>query len=242
METIKPENRRSSAQTAEGRSVRYCALLRGINVGGSNVIKMAELKALFESAGFTAVTTYIQSGNILFLSNAGKEEAAGKIETLLHRRLGSKIPCALRTPHEMQAVIDSKPAGFGDNTETYRGSCKTSVFNCHHTREVFWKPLGGQNTGLLRNCNEFCNRLYKYDVGFLIDPLTGADAVQKIKTREGVDVVYAGDTVVYISRLISGITKSYLSKITESPIYQSITIRNWNTTKKLCGLMAGAGA
>jgi FkbM family methyltransferase len=34
-----------------------------------------------------------------------------------------------------------------------RGSCKTSVFNCQHTREVFWKPLGGQNTGLLQNAN-----------------------------------------------------------------------------------------
>jgi hypothetical protein len=33
----------------------------------------------------------------------------------------------------------------------YRGSCKTSVFNCQHPREVFWKPFGGQNTGLLRN-------------------------------------------------------------------------------------------
>ena len=179
--------------------VQYLALLRGINVGGNNVIKMAELKALFESAGFTGVTTYIQSGNIIFFSNCGgREQTAEIIETLLQQRLGNKIISALLTPNEMQAVIDGKPAGFGEDTETY-----------------------------------------KYDVIFLIDPLTGADAVQKIKTRDGVDTVYAGDKVVYISRLISSITKSYLSKITESPIYQNITIRNWNTTQKLCALLVG---
>ncbi|MDR2491494.1 MAG: hypothetical protein LBD20_08860 [Spirochaetaceae bacterium] len=42
---------------------------------------------------------------------------------------------------------------FGYIPAHNRGSCKTSVFNCQHTREVFWKPLGGQNTGLLQNAN-----------------------------------------------------------------------------------------
>jgi uncharacterized protein (DUF1697 family) len=40
---------------------RYVALLRGINVGGKNVIKMSELRACFEQSGFRDVTTYIQS-------------------------------------------------------------------------------------------------------------------------------------------------------------------------------------
>ena len=47
---------------------QYLALLRGINVGGNNIIKMADLKACFERLGFTGVATYIQSGNILFKS------------------------------------------------------------------------------------------------------------------------------------------------------------------------------
>jgi uncharacterized protein (DUF1697 family) len=46
--------------------VAYVALLRGINVGGKNLIKMPELKACFEVAGFQEVVTYIQSGNVLF--------------------------------------------------------------------------------------------------------------------------------------------------------------------------------
>jgi len=46
---------------------RYVALLRGINVGGKNLIKMPALKAAFETDGFRDVRTYIQSGNVIFL-------------------------------------------------------------------------------------------------------------------------------------------------------------------------------
>ncbi|NIP26808.1 MAG: DUF1697 domain-containing protein, partial [Phycisphaerae bacterium] len=45
---------------------QYAALLRGINVGGKNIIKMADLRACFERMGFSDVRTYIQSGNVLF--------------------------------------------------------------------------------------------------------------------------------------------------------------------------------
>jgi len=47
---------------------RFLALLRGINVGGNNIIKMADLKACFETMGFANVSTYIQSGNVIFSS------------------------------------------------------------------------------------------------------------------------------------------------------------------------------
>lgn len=47
----------------------YIALLRGINVGGHKVIKMADLKQMFESIGLKQVKTYIQSGNIVFESD-----------------------------------------------------------------------------------------------------------------------------------------------------------------------------
>ncbi|MEM9173319.1 MAG: DUF1697 domain-containing protein, partial [Pseudomonadota bacterium] len=48
----------------------YIALLRGINVGGNNIIKMAELRGVLEAAGLCAVQTYIQSGNIIFESES----------------------------------------------------------------------------------------------------------------------------------------------------------------------------
>ena len=58
---------------------QYLALLRGINVGGNNVIRMADLVACFDRMGFADVATYIQSGNILF--RAGEQDEAGEQET-----------------------------------------------------------------------------------------------------------------------------------------------------------------
>ena len=56
------------------------ALLRGINVGGKNIIKMADLKRAFETIGLGSVQTYIQSGNVLFKSNEEEEPLRKKIE------------------------------------------------------------------------------------------------------------------------------------------------------------------
>ena len=57
----------------------YIALLRGINVGGKNIIRMADLKRVFETIGFCEVKTYIQSGNVLFKSNEAEESLCNKI-------------------------------------------------------------------------------------------------------------------------------------------------------------------
>ena len=56
---------------------RYVALLRGINVGGRNPVPMADLRATFEAAGYTSVSTYIQSGNVLFESDAKFDSGCG---------------------------------------------------------------------------------------------------------------------------------------------------------------------
>jgi uncharacterized protein (DUF1697 family) len=62
----------------------YVALLRGVNVGGKNLIRMPALKAAFEADGFQQVTTYIQSGNVLFSSSGDRSaELARRIEKLL---------------------------------------------------------------------------------------------------------------------------------------------------------------
>ena len=63
---------------------RYVALLRGINVGGKNLIRMPALKAAFEAAGFEDVSTYIQSGNVLFSSpSRSAKRLTEEIEALL---------------------------------------------------------------------------------------------------------------------------------------------------------------
>jgi uncharacterized protein (DUF1697 family) len=60
--------------------VRHVALLRGINVGGNTLVKMADLKTCFEELGFDAVSTYIASGNVLFESD--EDDAAELAETI----------------------------------------------------------------------------------------------------------------------------------------------------------------
>jgi uncharacterized protein (DUF1697 family) len=94
--------------------VKYLALLRGINVGGKNLIKMTDLRAAFEELGFTDVVTYIASGNVFFRAPRQKrEELAAGIESRLSRRFGTELKVVLLTKAQLAAVIDGAPRGFG---------------------------------------------------------------------------------------------------------------------------------
>lgn len=79
--------------------------------------------------------------------------------------------------------------------------------------------------------------IYHSDVIFLID-IRVDNAMAIFKPREGVDRIWPGDGVIYSQRLSAKRTKSRLNKIMESPLYKSMTIRNWNTTTKLLELLA----
>jgi uncharacterized protein (DUF1697 family) len=78
---------------------------------------------------------------------------------------------------------------------------------------------------------------YRYDVIFLKAPLTARTAMRSVLTREGVDRAHAGAGVLYFSRLTSRASQSQLSRIISSPVYRSMTIRNWNTTTKLAQML-----
>ena len=80
---------------------------------------------------------------------------------------------------------------------------------------------------------------FRDDVIFLKEPLTPKEAMKAVSTREGVDTAHAGKQALYFSRLISRAAQSHLTKIIGSPVYQNMTIRNWNTTTKLLALMEG---
>jgi uncharacterized protein (DUF1697 family) len=97
-----------------GGGVRYLALLRGINVGGKNLVKMADLRAAFEKMGLDEVATYIQSGNVLFTAPRQKrEELAARIESALSRRFGVELKVVLLTEANLRAVVADAPRGFG---------------------------------------------------------------------------------------------------------------------------------
>ena len=81
---------------------------------------------------------------------------------------------------------------------------------------------------------------YRYDVVFLKEPLTAKVAMKSLQLKPGVDEAHAGTGVLYLSRLDARATQSRLNKIASSPIYPSVTIRNWNTTTKLLSLMRSA--
>ena len=176
---------------------QYLALLRGINVGGNNIIKMADLKACFENMGFTEVVTYIQSGNVLFRSaEKDKTRLTRKIEQVLSERFSYKSRLVVVEHKELKKVVVWAPKGFGKELDKYR-----------------------------------------YDVIFLKEPLTPGEATKNLSIKEGVDSAYAGKSVLYFSRLISKASQSHLTKIIKLPVYQNMTIRNWNTTNKLLALM-----
>jgi uncharacterized protein (DUF1697 family) len=72
--------------------MKYLALLRGINVGGNNKVAMSELRACFEAQNFTDVSTYINSGNILFSSDITDVVKLVKIcEMAIERQFGFPV-------------------------------------------------------------------------------------------------------------------------------------------------------
>jgi uncharacterized protein (DUF1697 family) len=87
----------------------YLALLRGINVGGHKIIKMAALKELFESLGFADVRTYIQSGNVIFRSKEGGKQLRPKLQKELKATFGFDVAVVIRTAEEMGKIIASTP-------------------------------------------------------------------------------------------------------------------------------------
>jgi uncharacterized protein (DUF1697 family) len=177
--------------------IQYVALLRGINVGGKNLIKMTDLMACFEAQGFANVRTYIQSGNVLFEADgADRAGLTSQIEEALSKTFNYRSRLVLRSHQEMKDIIAHAPQAFGDDPSAFR-----------------------------------------YDVIFLKEPLTAAEAMRSVSIKAGVDQAFAGDGVLYFSRLVSKATQSHLTRIISMPVYQSMTIRNWNTTTKLLSMM-----
>lgn len=99
--------------------VRYVAFLRGINVAGQKLITMDELREHFELPGFQNISTYIQSGNVLFESEETDEvELRKKIEKQLKDKLGYDVTVILRMFHEIRNVIKNNPFDHIKNDDT----------------------------------------------------------------------------------------------------------------------------
>jgi uncharacterized protein (DUF1697 family) len=174
-------------------------LLRGINVGGKNPVPMARLREMLGEQGYKDVVTYIASGNVILGSDNKPERIKREIEDVLPKTFKlhtENLAVHVLTAAKLQAVIDDRPTGFGDEPGTY------------HSDAIFLMGISAK------------------------------DAMAAFDPREGVDRVWPGDGVIYSQRLSAQRTKSRLNKVMSSPLYKSMTIRNWATTTKLAELGA----
>jgi uncharacterized protein (DUF1697 family) len=101
--------------------MEFVALLRGINVGGNNLIKMSELKRCFETLGFTNVRTFIASGNVLFEhAEAAGPKLTARIEAVLEKTFDYRASIVLRSAKELAAIVAAAPKGFGSEPAKFR--------------------------------------------------------------------------------------------------------------------------
>ena len=87
----------------------FIALLRAVNVGGTGKLPMTELKRMCEAAGFTAVRTYIASGNVVFDSKKSAPQVKATLEAALLQYAGKPVQVMVRTAPELVEVLAGNP-------------------------------------------------------------------------------------------------------------------------------------
>ena len=184
---------------SKSRPTVFVALLRGVNVGGNNMISMKSLKESFETIGFTDVSTYINSGNIIFQSTeTDPRKLERKIEQMLSSdyQLGSKV--VVRSLSEMENLINALPRNWDGDS------------------------------GL------------RYNVVFLRHAIDSEKVLAELLINSDIEeVLYRPGTLLW-SLQASEATRSKFVKLSSRKIYQDMTVRNLNTTRKLYDLMKKA--
>ena len=172
------------------------ALLRGVNVGGNNMISMKSLKTSFENMKFTNVSTYINSGNIIFTtkdSDARKLEK--KIEQMLSKDYELESKVVVRTYPEMAKLVESLPKNWDGNS------------------------------------------LWRFYVIFLRHSIDSEKILEELETKDDIEeVLYRPGTLLW-SAQVTEINRTQVGKLASRKLYQDMTIRNLNTTRKLHELM-----
>lgn len=174
----------------------FVALLRGVNVGGKNMIRMSALKASFEGLGFEDVTTYINSGNIIFKAKEGDaRKLERKVEAMLSSEYGLECKVVVRSFSEMAELVEGLPEDWGGDEG------------------------------------------WKHDVIFLRHSIDSRNILDGLHPRSGIEqVVYRPGTLLWSAR-VSDLTRTSMVKLPSRKVYQDMTVRNLNTTRKLYELM-----
>jgi uncharacterized protein (DUF1697 family) len=173
-------------------STKYVAFLRGINVGGKNIIKMAALKEVVEKCGYRNVSTFIQSGNVIFEAEEDNiKKVANHLEESLSKAFNYQSKIVLVSHDQLRRVLSEVPNKWKNHDD----------LRCY--------------------------------IAFIIEPVTAEAVLAEVKLKEGIDSAEVGKGVLYMSTLLSGITKSGFTKLIGTKVYKYITIRNYNTAQKI---------
>ena len=174
----------------------FVALLRGVNVGGNNMISMSSLKQSFVELGFTDVSTYINSGNLIFKSKeADARKLESKIEKMLSKDYELDSRVVLRSLAEMEKIVNGLPK----------------------------KWTGDSN--------------WRYNVIFLRHTIDSEKILAELEVKKDIEEVVYCPGALFWSAQISELTRTNMLKLSSRKIYQDMTIRNVNTTRKLYELM-----
>jgi uncharacterized protein (DUF1697 family) len=173
----------------------FVALLRGINVGGNNMIRMSALRESFVRLGFGDVSTYINSGNILFRSRVDDARKLEKtIEKMLVGEYALPSKVVIRSAADIARLVRQLPKDWGDTQ-------------------------------------------WRYNVIFLRHTIDTKDIVAALNwKREFEKVIYVPGTLLWSARA-EDVNKTLMLKLSSQQIYQEMTVRNLNTTRKLHELL-----
>lgn len=175
----------------------FVALLRGVNVGGNNMISMSSLKTSFERLGFDNVSTYINSGNIIFKSKeADARKLERNIEGVLSKEYGLQSKVVIRSLPEMAKLVENLPKSW--------------------TADSSWR----------------------YNVIFLRHTIDSEEMVKDVFPKSDIELVTYRPGALLWSAQVSNLSRTNMLKLSSKKIFQDMTVRNLNTTKKLLALMS----
>ncbi len=98
--------------------MKYIALLRGVNVGGNNKVSMQDLKKCFEKVGFQNVSTYINSGNVIFESDETDTVSLITLcKQILEKEFGFPIGLTVIAAASLKEALEHAPDWWGDDPE-----------------------------------------------------------------------------------------------------------------------------
>jgi uncharacterized protein (DUF1697 family) len=186
----------------------HVALLRGINVGGRNKVPMADLRTVVTSLGHTGVTTYIQSGNVLFTAADGSnEELAASLESAIADSFGIWASVVVLSRDELAGILAANPYPDEANPKQVH----VVFLNAGLPQDLFDRIKAAESAAAAKGSH---------------DTITAAGDALFLHTPDGFGTSELAQSVF---RIISAPAKQKKASV-------AATARNWSTATKLLSL------